>query len=402
MIDANEARYSRRQLCLTGLLLGFATTPLTRRSATAFPLLTPLREIHVDSTEQLVEALGRAQPGDHIVLAGGTYPGGAVVSANGTASEPIVIRPAEPFAATLAGALELNGSWNVAHSLRFQGSDARAVVRGNDCRVLRCYFNGTRSEAIEIRDGAQRAELGYNEIRNYGAGAKFGRAIDIRLSDAGPAVKDPWIHHNHILDHLVDRGTSIGVGASAATSMQMVGALIEYNLIERSNSTTPLGCKASGCIFQFNTVRNSTNGTLQNRQGSYNKFIGNACINSGGVFVRGVGHEVIGNFKDDALTGNWWDHGAPTGTVSSIEGPTVRGTQWPIGESCLFVGNLPFVRIGGGSSKHLLPAVANRVEASDVVLVDGRNIDTTTASSTRIAVPPYVVLHPADVGPRAV
>ena len=54
----------------------------------------PTRTIIVSSSSQLLSALNNAQPGDHIVLTNGSYPG-FTVSRSGQIGKPIVIRAGE-------------------------------------------------------------------------------------------------------------------------------------------------------------------------------------------------------------------------------------------------------------------------------------------------------------------
>jgi hypothetical protein len=244
------------------------------------------------------------------------------------------------------------------------------------------------------RNQRKRFEIAYNYFQG---GAN---PIQILITPNGTQALNGHVHHNHLKGC---SGSSIEMGTNETHSAVPVEMLVEYNLIEECGDNTALGFKCSNSTMFRNTLLNCGNANLQSRSGRNNKFIANACIGGGGCLLRGDGHLAIGNYKDDTFTGSWNDHVSPAGTMrqAQFEQSGFSGTQWSAGDNTLWIGNIPSVRIGGGSSTHDVMASNNRVEASPFVLVPGKQTGTTTAETASREVPIYTVLTAAEVGPEA-
>ena len=83
---------------------------------------SPLRTVGVHNAKQFDKALADAQPGDHIVLANGTYDGDRTLSRGGIAQAPVVILAASKHKATLTGTLTFAGAHTIAYRLQFAGN----------------------------------------------------------------------------------------------------------------------------------------------------------------------------------------------------------------------------------------------------------------------------------------
>ncbi len=363
------------------------------------PNTTYLRTVNVANSSQLTNALSNALAGDDIVLGNGTYSGSFTLAKDGTAEHPIRLRAANAHQATLTDQLTLSGRHNVALRLRAQGSNARFNVVGMDCKVLRCRFFNTAqiSGAINIDRGADRAEVAYNAILDYA-----NRAIRVR-GGANNIAKFAHIHHNYIKNSSskgADGTAAIIVGEGKGDSPRQPEALIEYNLVE--DHFTGAGCveaKSSRNIFRFNTLRNCQS-RLESRHGSYNDFIGNALINSGGPCLWGSHHRAIGNFNDGQRNGQWSDIGPGRGDGDWSDFPT-GSFLYPRADNCLMAGNIGNLRLGVGAGS--FPALNSRIEQHTGSITTSLATGTTGNASTpaSVTVPPYVVLQPEDVGPEA-
>ena len=214
----------------------------------------------------------------------------------------------------------------------------------------------------------------------------------------------PWIHHNHILDHAAKNGGAIHCGAHRSHTNNPIDMLAEYNLVERSQASTILGCKASNITYRFNTVRDCPRPS-QSRHGRNCQWIGNAFLNSSSIRLRGAGHTMIGNYKEGGPSGMNHDFVAASGSVTQDSFATSRmKTAHPAAESCLLVGNIGPVWIGGGfETDPLVKARNNRVEAPKgrVTLVADRQIDSTESLVTTLVIPSYVIVGRDEVGPFA-
>lgn len=354
----------------------------------------PLRVVNVTTAAQLAAALNAALPGDHIVLANGTYSGTFGTTKAGTSGQPIVIKALNDRVPVINGRIVLNNPFNTVYALSFSSAqtDGNITIDADDCRALRCNMPAIGARGIKVlRNQRKRFEIAYNYIEG---GAN---PIQIQITPGGTQALNGHVHHNHLKGC---SGSSIEMGTNENHSAVPVEMLVEYNLIEECGDNTALGFKCSSSVMHRNTLLNCGNANLQSRSGRNNRFIANACIGSGGCLLRGDGHLAIGNYKDDTFTGSWNDHTSPAGTIrqAQFEQSGFTGTQWPAGDNTLWIGNIPHVRIGGGSSTATVVALNNRVEASPATLVAGKHSGTTTSPMPSQEVPIYIVLNAGMTG----
>ncbi len=105
--------------------------------STEYP--APLRTVNVSTATELAAALADARPGDHIVLADGSYGGGGfATAAAGTAAEPIVIRANSKLAARLTSELVIGHPWYLLWGLDFDGARLAVEPAAADLVVRRC------------------------------------------------------------------------------------------------------------------------------------------------------------------------------------------------------------------------------------------------------------------------
>lgn len=129
------------------------------------------REVHVSTTEELLNALAEAQPGDEIILAEGVYENDKWTGkwaafwseAEGTAAQPITLRSENPEApATLCGvtqenkvALHILGSYWIIQDLRVGEAQKGIVLDQSDHSVISgCEVFNTGMEGIHLRDNS--------------------------------------------------------------------------------------------------------------------------------------------------------------------------------------------------------------------------------------------------------
>lgn len=94
------------------------------------------RTVNVASAAQLTTALNNAQPGDHIVLANGSY-NGFTVEKSGTSVKPIVIRAANVLGAKV-GNVTINGNYVWVMGMNAGGS--YFLINGSYARFSRNYL----------------------------------------------------------------------------------------------------------------------------------------------------------------------------------------------------------------------------------------------------------------------
>jgi len=139
-------------------------------------LPAPLRTVPVANASQLSSALANAQPGDHIVLADGTYNlGGRMqLTRSGTAQAPIVIRAQNVLGAKLPGGFEYAAGTS---HIWLWGLDFKDAVgcplRGQFHKIRRCrlwpkpnYASNGWAAAVTPYNGSD-GEISYCELRMH-------------------------------------------------------------------------------------------------------------------------------------------------------------------------------------------------------------------------------------------
>jgi len=137
-------------------------------------LPSPVRVINVSTASQLANALASAQPGDHIVLADGTYPEKIKISRSGTSTAPIVIRAKNVLAAKLPACFEYAPDTVHVWLWGIDFKDARNCnLRGKYHKIRRCrfwpkpdYAPDGWSAAVVPENGSD-AEISYCELRMH-------------------------------------------------------------------------------------------------------------------------------------------------------------------------------------------------------------------------------------------
>ena len=139
------------------------------------------RTIEVATTSQLNNALANAQPGDHIVLADGSYAAPNRITRSGTAQKPIVIRAANLLGARItSGTIEIDASWITWHGIDSVANGAirlGANAAADDVKVWRCRWRDKTSGSSQaVRTyNAKRTDFAYCEWTNWkGTGLLLG------------------------------------------------------------------------------------------------------------------------------------------------------------------------------------------------------------------------------------
>ncbi|RZQ60690.1 lyase [Amycolatopsis suaedae] len=246
------------------------------------------------SLAALQTALDRANPGDRIELADGTY----------TASKAITIRRSGvTVAADNVGRAEIRGS----AGFTFSGSVSGVVVEGF---VLR------HSATMSIPAEATRVRITRNTFRLAGSGnwltvngddAEIDRntfadrsseGVFLQVSGPGSDIaKRTRVHHNYFFNHTfsgTNGGESIRLGYSHKQS-KSANAVIEHNLFEKANGDSEaISVKSSDNVVRHNTIRDSR-GYLVLRHGHRTLVDGNILLGSG-IRFHGNDHRVVNNY----------------------------------------------------------------------------------------------------------
>ena len=383
--------------------------PSTGDMPTTDPIPSPTRTVNVSNSSQLSSALSSAQPGDHIVLANGSY-SGFTVSKSGQDGKPIVVRAATTGGARIGGHITIEGDhvWVVGTNMAAN----TIFVKGNFSRISKNSFDQhqkTGWAGISVDRAITNAEIDHNE---HAGGATGHDAIDVRV--ACDKKHNHYIHHNYIHDSTGD-GDGIGVGFGNSCDGN---SRIEYNLItnwkgkycmyEKGGANTwafntcigpGLGAQSRG--FSRETLTNSTIGSTRNEWianwfegasanlrifGAHNRVIGNN-MNSGKVQLG------CGNFRLGEPSNNPSEHKGYVAATDNL----VAGNKGNLTVGVIYSGVCEGTAFNGNS----YPAKDNKVQAHQGNITYGKHQGTNVTANTSVTVPQAKKLTPSQVGPNA-
>jgi hypothetical protein len=292
-----------------------ASTPTPTITPTPTPtddIPAPLRTVNVSSVSAMQTAINNAIPGDHIVLANGSYTlssSVAVSGENGTAANPIVIRAASVSGVTLGG----TGSFNVTGSsriiiqgFRFTGNTGSGGASGlnikdsNFVRVTRNYFQMSDSGKAYwtfVSGSGDDHRIDHNEyaikpsegcfIVVYGTTSPYNMSLRVRIDRN-------YFHHQTFAG--ANGGEAIRFGDSNRQNVDAFG-VIENNLFESNTGDVEvISVKSSSNQIRYNTLRDNV-GSIVLRHGDDNTVEGNFLLDGqNGVRFYGDNHRIINNY----------------------------------------------------------------------------------------------------------
>jgi poly(beta-D-mannuronate) lyase len=288
-------------------------------------LTTPLAaaELRVESPGQVAAAAKKAQPGDVIVLADGTYRSTEMVfHAQGTSERPITLRAATPGKVLLGGSscLRIAGSHLVVEGLYFwNGFHPEGLIsfrhglrhEAQHCRVTQCGVVDCNPSGEEPTTSWIALFGTHNRVDHCVIQGKLnnGPALSVWID---PDQKEPNFHqidHNYfgprptLRNH--DSGEVIRIGQGTAPSVA-TRILVETNLFDQcAGGLDIINNYGAETAFRGNTFLRST-GSLTLRACQHclvadNYFIGVGALQSGGVRVSGEEHTVANNYFNTLL-----------------------------------------------------------------------------------------------------
>ena len=383
-----------------GTLLFSATAtvlaPGLARAVTDEPPI-PLRAVPVHKPQRLARALDSARPGDHIVLADGTYPGSYALAQAGTAGAPILVRAANRHQAVIAGTLTLAGAHTWAHELAFAGDQVGVLPRADDTTVTRCWFTGARGVKVTTQ---QRVRIGHNQFTGGPvAGLAEGHHIYFKIA-GGNNVRRPEgcrVYRNHFLS---PNGTGadgefhhiyVGDAGGLSNTPSLTDWICEYNLIQDSVRRRGIYTKRGGTV-RFNHIIGKGRGTTGIRHGGRGALWGNRFDGVNVCVVNGPDHDVRGNYVR-----------GPFGLRLECEHLSQDGSRFNAADRAFCVGNDGELTVGylqpGGTLIRAVDGVQIYDHVGDVRLKEQTN--TLVAPAPDLERPTPVILSPAEVGPDA-
>ncbi|MEV7097111.1 polysaccharide lyase 6 family protein [Amycolatopsis sp. NPDC051045] len=256
-------------------------------------------QIRVTSLAALQSAMDKANPGDTIALADGSYSAGSTLSIkrSGTGSAPVTIAAEHTGQATITGSKTFafaSGVSNVVlRGFKFRGGAALSVPAGaSRNRLTRNDFQLT-SDGNWVTVSGDDTVVDRNVFQNRTSQGVF---LQI-LGPSGAMAKRVHVHHNYFFNHQFsgsNGGESLRLGLSDRQSYT-ANALIENNLFEKADGDSEaISVKSSDNVVRDNTIRDSR-GYLVLRHGNRSVVEGNLLFGSG-IRFHGNDHKIVGNY----------------------------------------------------------------------------------------------------------
>lgn len=273
------------------------------------------RIVRVGSLEELKTGIKNAQPGDHIVVANGTYTLDgfiAISKKTGTATEPIVIKAETVLGVTLQGTGSFNitnSSHVIIHGFRFTGTTARlgnndsydqalTLRDSNNCRITRNSFrmkDAKKAYWTIITGKGDDHRIDRNEYADKPAEGCF----VVVYGPPGAMSLRTRIDHNYFHGQTFtgdNGGECMRLGDSNRQNIDTF-MTIEYNLFERNTGDVEvISNKTSSNTIRYNTLRGNR-GSIVLRHGDDCLVEGNFLLDGqNGIRFYGDNHRIVGNY----------------------------------------------------------------------------------------------------------
>jgi poly(beta-D-mannuronate) lyase len=260
-------------------------------------------EISVSSIPELRVAINKANPGDNIVLANGSYINSSIIkiTCKGTASKPITISAASISGVTITGSSGFSVD-SLARYIIIKGfvfknkADTANIIQwgASHCRITRNVFELTGTGSYLIVRGND-AEVDYNTFQNK---STEGRMILVEGPGGEPMAERTWIHHNYFYNFKnsgFNNSSAIQFGRSWSSMAPSYG-LVEYNLfIDCRGENENITHKASNGVYRYNTFGPGCT-ELSLRHGNHSEVYANFFLNTDGLRIFGDDHRIYSNY----------------------------------------------------------------------------------------------------------
>ncbi|SFW91522.1 polysaccharide lyase 6 family protein [Amycolatopsis australiensis] len=256
-------------------------------------------QIRVTSLSALQSALDKAQPGDTIALADGSYSAGSAlaIKRSGTAPAPITVTAEHVGKATITGSKTFSFAGGVSNvvlrGFKFRGGAPLSIPAGaSHNRLSRNDFQLT-TDGNWVTVNGDDTEVDRNVFQNRTSQGVF-------LQILGPSdamAQRVHVHHNYFFNHQfagANGGESIRLGLSNHQAYS-AHALVENNLFEKADGDIEaISVKSSDNVVRYNTIRDSK-GYIVLRHGNRGLVEGNLLFRSG-IRFHGNDHRIVDNY----------------------------------------------------------------------------------------------------------
>ncbi|MBM4083762.1 MAG: hypothetical protein FJ272_03150, partial [Planctomycetes bacterium] len=250
------------------------------------------------------------KPGDTLVVADGIYADWqAKITAQGTAEQPVVIRPQTPGGVTFTRNIEISlrsCRFVVFKGFRFEHCGPRTTVsvqETSDCRVTQCHFfhcgnpRSTFGHIVEVGMGSDRNRVDHC----YFTGSKS-MSLAQRISAVEGVGTDNRFDHNLFRDmyrYWVNGQENIQIGQNSRqpTGDAQPRLLVERNVFDHAwGDSEIISNKSSGNVIRHNLAAHCRRSAFTLRGGNEVSFEGNVMVNNAcGLRVMGQRHTIVNN-----------------------------------------------------------------------------------------------------------
>ena len=267
-------------------------------------------------TEEFENVANTLQPGDELVLHGGTYSQTCrrAVTAIGTNAQPIIIRAATGEIPILTNSTSqnnldiVNSSYLVIRGLHFQGGSQGVVFGGTNHHVTlednEVY--GTDNNAITLNSGnSDFMTFRHNHIHHTGqaGGSTEGEGFYLGCHTGSCRVTNSLVEGNYI-HHL--RGTSSGGNDGVEVKVGSAGNIVRHNVIHDANIGTQFPCIL---VYGGGSTVNTVEGNVMWNCGEGIYAVADAVVRNNIVLSSGAGissypHDVVAQMKNLTIVNN--------------------------------------------------------------------------------------------------
>lgn len=370
-------------------------SPSTPQADTGVVLPTAQRTVNVSNNSQMTSALSNAQPGDHIILANGSY-SRITIARSGTQANPIVIRAANILGAVVGG-VTLNASHVIIYGLDITANSTVGAHTNN--KWWRNRLRNCGDQAMRLDNSCSNLDIAYSEWTNITRrGLLTAAATNVTLRYC--------MFRNSTGSDSGNDGEAIHWSFGPPT--RVTNGLIyrcKFKNWSQGGEAELISIKCSGNIIRQVSVENCPNQTINNRFGRSNLYDAIWTTGSGGIGVHdgcgSSGNRVLGCRVDNPVGNDTLGIAVRAGQNPPCT--TTSGGENDAAGECRVEGCIGTLRVGRTYSNSTVPARGTIVRQHTGSIV----YDLHTASDVQAGVAsslnwsPLIWLEDSDVGPFA-
>ncbi|MEC3973708.1 polysaccharide lyase 6 family protein [Amycolatopsis sp. H20-H5] len=281
----------------------FITVAIVTVLVSAFtpsPPASAAQVVRVTSLGALQTAVDKANPGDRIQLADGSYTASKAltIKRSGTAAAPVTVSAEHVGKAEIKGstgfAFASGASYVVLEGFKLRHGGSMSLPAGSKHNRLTRNDIQLSGDGNWVTANGDDTEIDHNVFQNRTSAGVF-----LQILGPGNAMAQRvHVHHNYFYNHRFagsNGGESIRLGLSSHQKYS-AHALIEDNLFEKADGDSEaISVKSSDNVIRDNTIRDSR-GFIVLRHGDRSVVEGNLLFGDSGIRFHGNDHKIVNNY----------------------------------------------------------------------------------------------------------